>query len=327
MRTTIAAILLGIFFAVIAVKTIIKIPTLNTHITRWNIQSIDTMKFSRDLAREKLNDKNFPNIIDTQVSLIAKTGATHIAIATPYDEEFIPILSQWVRAARKYKLKVWFRGNLAGWEGWFEYSKIDRKTHSQNIEKFIVSNSGLFEDGDVFASCPECENGGPGDPRQTGDIEGHRKFLIDEYQMTSSAFKKIKKVVVSNFNSMNYDVAKVIMDKNTTEKLGGIIVVDQYVSSPDKTVTDLEELSKETNGLIVLGEVGAPIPDIQGEMTDSQQNEWIAQLFKKLSESNKIIGINYWTGFGSSTEIWNAEYKPHLAVHTISTFFNPPLAP
>ncbi len=58
----------------------------------WKFQSIDTMKTSRDLAREHLKDPNFSDVVDRQVSDIAKTGATHIAIATPYDDEFLPII-------------------------------------------------------------------------------------------------------------------------------------------------------------------------------------------------------------------------------------------
>src|SRR3990167_4248908 len=70
----------------------------------WEFQSIDTMKYSRDLSREKLNDPSFNTIINQQVAQIAGTGATHIAIATPYDEEFYPMLVRWVASARRNNL-------------------------------------------------------------------------------------------------------------------------------------------------------------------------------------------------------------------------------
>ncbi|MDP3888564.1 MAG: hypothetical protein Q8Q24_00825, partial [bacterium] len=108
------------------VRTLVS-PVPQKHIMEF--KSIDTMKYSRDIAREKLNDPSFDKVIDTQVKNIADTGATHVAIATPYDEEFLPILKRWVSSARKYNLKVWFRGNWSGWEGWFDYPKIDRSTH------------------------------------------------------------------------------------------------------------------------------------------------------------------------------------------------------
>ena len=66
----------------------------------WNVQSIDTMKYSRDTAREKADSKSFEEVIKRQVKDIADTGATHVGISTPYDAEFIPYLTKWVTAAR-----------------------------------------------------------------------------------------------------------------------------------------------------------------------------------------------------------------------------------
>ena len=67
----------------------------------WNFQAIDTMKYSRDLSREKLNDLTFDITIERQIKQIADTGATHVGIATPYDEEFLPVLKRWVKYARQ----------------------------------------------------------------------------------------------------------------------------------------------------------------------------------------------------------------------------------
>src|SRR3989344_5208595 len=165
----------------------------------WQVQSIDTMKYSRDIAGEKLKDTSFDRVIEDQVDKIARTGATHIAIATPYDEEFLHFLRRWVNAARKKNLLVWFRGNFSGCEGWFGYAKINPDEHLTKTKNFIENHADLFSDGDIFTSCPECENGGPGDPRQTRDVDGHRRFLIDEYNVAKSAFSKINKKVLPGF--------------------------------------------------------------------------------------------------------------------------------
>src|SRR3989344_6773908 len=206
----------------------------------WQFQSIDTMKYSRDIAREKLGDPAFDSVIDTQVKNIADAGATHIAIATPYDEEFIPFLARWVKSARKYNLSVWFRGNWSGWEGWFGYTGIRREEHLQKTKDFIAKHADLFADGDVFSACPECENGGPGDPRQTGDVAAYRQFLVSEYQVTQGSFKKIKKNVSSNYFSMNGDIADLIMERPTTAVLGGLVTIDHYVASPDQLISDIK---------------------------------------------------------------------------------------
>src|SRR5690606_12731663 len=79
----------------------------------WEIRAVDTMKFSRDAAREDIPD----SAIIAELTAIKQVGATHVGIATPYDEEFYPMLKRWVEHARDLDLKIWFRGNFSGWEG------------------------------------------------------------------------------------------------------------------------------------------------------------------------------------------------------------------
>lgn len=291
--------------------------------TFWEFQSIDTMKYSRDLARQKLNDPDFDKVIDEQIKNIAQVGATHVAISTPYNEEFLPILRRWVKAARDHNLKVWFRGNFAGWEKWFDYQKIDRKTHLEKTKEFILENHDLFEDGDVFTACPECENGGPGDPRKTGDVSGYRKFLIDEYKITKAAFREIGKNVTSNFDSMNMDVAMLVMDKETTQALGGVVTVDHYVAKPEDLVFDLKILSKVSEGKIVLGEFGAPIKGLHGQMSEKDQALWIEKVLAELVRMPDFKGVNYWVNVGGSTEIWNVKGDARQAAETIKKFYQP----
>ncbi len=288
---------------------------------RWKVTSIDTVKYSRDLAREKENNEEFLNTIDKQVKVIAETGATHISIGTPYDEEFIPFLTKWVKSARTYGLKVWFRGNFSGWEKWFGYPRIDRDEHKKLVAEFINKNGELFEDGDIFTSCPECENGGPGDPRQNSDLEGHRRFLIDEYAITKNEFRSVGKNVTTNYFPMNGDVARLVMDMETTRNLGGIVTVDHYVRDPEKLNNDLTELALLSGGKIVLGEFGAPIPDIHGQMTEGEQSDWVGKTMELLSGNSNVIGINYWTNKGGSTEIWNKDYSPKKTVEVLTRYF------
>ena len=291
----------------------------------WEIQSIDTVKYSRDLAREKQEDISFDEIMEDQVINIALTGATHVALGTPYDEEFIPFLVRWVSVARKHDLKVWFRGNFSGWEGWFGYKRINRQQHLSLLEKFILANGGLFEDGDIFSACTECENGGPGDPRRTGDVKGHREFLINEYKVTSDAFRKIGKNVRSNFFPMNGDVARLIMDKATTQKLGGIVTIDHYVATPEILLKDIAEIADTSGGKVFLGEFGAPIPDIHGRMSETEQSQWIRSALGKLSKVPELVGLNYWVSYGGSTKLWEDNNEPRMAVFAIVNYFKPKL--
>jgi hypothetical protein len=269
-----------------------------------------------------LQKPSFDAAIDMQVKNIAKTHAKYVAIATPYDDEFLPILKRWVKAARKYKLHVWYRGNFSGWEGWFGYAHITRATHKQKLEQFITQNPDLFQNGDIFTPCPECENGGAGDPRQTGDVSGFRAFMIDEYTLTQQLFTKMHKTVHSNLASMNYDVANLVMDKKTTAAMGGIVTVDHYVSSAEKLALDLDMLAQKTGGKVVLGEFGAPIPDLHGSMTPDEQADWVHLVLSKVTQSYAVVGVNYWVNVGGSTQIWDANGTPSPAVDVITAIFS-----
>lgn len=289
----------------------------------WEMQSIDTVKYSRDVAGQYLNDPSFDKTIEDQVKKIASTGATHIALGTPYDERFVPFLKRWVQISRRNGLKIWFRGNFSGWEEWFSYDRIGREEHKVLLAEFIKNNGNLFEDGDYFTSCTECENGGAGDPRLTGDIEGFRQFLIDEYQISKQEFRLIDKNVATNYFPMNYDVASLIMDQETTKALGGVVVIDHYVGTPEKTNDDVNILAEKSGGKIVIGEFGAPIPDIHGVMNNDQQADWIDKTFFLLSQNKNLIGINYWTAFGGSTTVWNYDGTERKAVEILRKYFSP----
>lgn len=296
------------------VSPLVKVPL-------WQVRSIDTMKYSRDLAREKAKDSSFDQLIDLQVAQIASTGASHVAIATPYDSEFVPFLTRWVEAARRYHLSVWFRGNLSGWEEWFDYPPVSTKEHIEGVVSFIKENPMLFENGDYFSSCPECENGHLGDPRSKWKVEDYRQFLLDEHQAVSQAFRDIGKNVNISLNSMNYDVATLVMDEETTRSLGGVVAIDHYVSDSHKLARDVEVIAKKSGGQVFLGEYGAPIPDLNGKMTGDEQARWLNEALTDLASSKSLIGVNYWVGVGGSTELWNVSGVASPAVSVISDFY------
>ena len=155
----------------------------------FDLQSIDTMKYSRDTARNKSVTKEIPNFVKAAATL----NPTHIAISTPYDEEFYPVLKIWVSEARKHKLKVWFRGNFSSWEGWFDYPKFENPNdHNWKTSTFIQNHPDLFEDGDIFTPVPEPENGGFGDPRRGEDIkQKFFAFLPESNQTCKVSFEII----------------------------------------------------------------------------------------------------------------------------------------
>lgn len=289
----------------------------------WQIKSIDTMKYSRDVAAQALNDPSFDSTIDMQVRLIKEQGANYVAIATPYDEKFVPVLARWVAAARRYNLHVWFRGNFSGWEGWFGQSRdLSRQEHLEMTRDFIQNHKDLFRHGDIFSPCPECENGGSGDPRSNGDIGGFRKFMVDENKAAAEEFKKIGKNVATNFASMNYDVATLVMDHETTLEMGNLIVIDHYIKTPDKLSADINSLSTKTGAQIFLGEFGAPIADITGPLDEQQQAAWIDNALKLMTQKEVVIGINYWVATGGSTAIFHEDGSKKPAAEVVKKYFS-----
>lgn len=315
--------ILGVFLLIGVILVRPVLAEASSHVPWWQIQSVDTMKYSRDKAAAALEDLSFDTVIDEQVKQIADVGATHVAIATPYDERFIPVLTRWVKSARTHGLNVWFRGNFAGWEGWFDEEKISREQHKKLTKAFIDKHADLFEDGDLFSPCPECENGGPGDPRQTKDIIGHRQFLIDLYKISRDTFQKRGKNVHTNIHSMNGDVAELIMDEDTTRQLGGIVTIDHYVASPTRLAADIKRISTKSKGKVVLGEFGAPIPDIHGRMSEKEQADWIKQALKEIAPLPELIGVNYWVNVDGSTALWSHEGQPKQAVEVLASFYTP----
>jgi hypothetical protein len=290
-------------------------------VQHWEIQSIDTMKASRDQARKALKTPDYEKVVDQQMSEIADTGANYVAIGTPYDDEFSPVLKMWVKSARKYGLHIWFRGNFSGWEGWFGYPPMDRETHITKTREFILAHPTLFQDGDLFSSCPECENGAKLDTGNQTALTEYKAFLIADYQSTKQAFADINKNVESNFYAMNGHLATLIMDPETTQALDGLVVVDHYVKTPEQLASDIKALAAQSGGKVVLGEFGAPIPDIHGKMTEAEQKDWIEKSLMLMKDIPELRGINYWTSTGGSTALWSDGGKPRSAVDVMKTFY------
>ena len=291
----------------------------------FHVQSIDTMKYSRDRAEQVLNNPPaFDSLINKQMAFIEAAGATHVAINTPYDARFIPVLERWVYSARAHHLSVWFRGNFSGWEGWFGYEKIDRDEHKRLLTEFIRNNPSLFVSGDIFTPCPECENGGPGDPRQSGDNDGYNSFLVEEKEIADAEFRSVHKLVPV-YVSMNADIARYILTPLVASKLGGTILIDHYTRSVEQFAVDIKSLRESLHANIGIGEFGAPIPDLNGEMSDAEQGKFVHALFDVLYLGNDVVPVtNYWVLKGGSTALLNDDNTPRQAYKELSAYYKAP---
>lgn len=293
----------------------------------WSYQCIDTMKYSRDSAREFMSKPEYANtFISNELRIVKSLGATCVSIATPYDEEFIPLLTKWVDVARTYGLGVWFRGNFAGWEGWFSYPKLKSTAeHNAKLTEFVTKHPDLFKDGDILSPAPEAENGLLGNPwRSKAASQQLRDFVVSSTQNCKAALAQIKKNIPCGYFSANGDVARDVYNHDVLEINGGLTVIDHYVSSSEKMGKDLDAYASKHQLPIMIGEFGAPIPDINGKMTEVQQADFIRQLLHQFyTHKNTIVGINYWVLRGGSTSLLNDDGSERLAANVVRDFLMP----
>lgn len=287
----------------------------------WSIKSIDTMKTSRDRAKWGIQSVNYKQ----ELLRIKESGANYVTVDTPYDEEFYPYLKSWADEAHRIGLKVWFRGNWSGWEGWNNYPKtISRVQHITKTANFIKKHQEVFRDGDSFTACPECEYGGPGNPLETGDIEGFRKFIIDEYISVRAEFDKVNKEVNVGWISMNPDVAKAIYTKEMLNMTGGVITLDYFVKDVKELQAGLDYFQEKFPDVkILIGEFGAPIKDINGQMSEDTQAVFINQILKYLTSRKDILGVNYWVSTGGETELFNQDLVFKKVANIIKNYYDP----
>lgn len=324
MKKKIAAVILIGFFAFLFSTAFLlaKQPVNALSATTWKIQSIDTMKYSRDGVRDSAIVQNIPLFVQE----VAALKANYIAIDTPYDEEFHPVLTSWVTAARKNNLHVWFRGNFSSWEGWFNYPQMkDPNEDHVLVKSFILQHPDLFQDGDIFTPVPEPENGVIGDPRTSDQkAKDFNTFLIASYNNCVASFQQIHKQVTCGYFSMNGDVASTVLTQQTVKQIGNTIVIDHYVDSPEKMGEKIDELSNTFHAQIVIGEFGGPIPDINGDMTDTQQADFVGKLLDQIySRRSVVTGLNYWVLGGGSTALLNDDFTPRPVAQVLKNYYSP----
>ncbi len=272
----------------------------------WKWECIDTMKYSRDTAKAwDGKEKELVNEINSQILAIKESGANCVSLGTPYDDEFIQFLSKWVTKARQNNLHVWFRGNFSGWEEWFEYPKLEKKEdHLAKTFNFILNNSNLFENDDIFTPAPEPENGVFGNPwKDENSKKEFNTFLIQSFETCQKAFTKIGKKVKCGAFSTNYDVAEQAILLQTAKQVGDI-TIDHYIANTEQYGSDIQKIFNKFNVPVFIGEFGAPIPDLNGDLDENEQEKIISLIIKQIYEKKDIVqGLNYWTLKGGSTEI------------------------
>ncbi|MBI4137621.1 hypothetical protein HY469_06175, partial [Candidatus Roizmanbacteria bacterium] len=291
----------------------------------WPYECIDTMKTSRDKARVWRDSDMLNDHIERQMQTIVDMGGNCVALDTPYDDEFLFYLRKWVSAARRHNLHIWYRGNFSSWEGWFDYPKgMTTDEHIQKTSEFIVENADLFADGDIFTPSPEAENGGPFNQVEPDEYGVFRAYLIREHAEAQKAFELIGRDVKTNWLSMNGGLARRMLDQDTINKLDKAVSLDHYIKTPQEMGEYITYFADTFGSRVVIGEWGAPIPDINGPMNETQQAAFIESLLWEMyKEREHIDGINYWVLYDGSTSLMEPNENYRDAMYEIQNYFKP----
>lgn len=122
---------------------------------------------------------------------------------------------------------------------------------------------------------------------------------------------------------MNGDIARQVLTQNTVNNLG-VVVIDHYVSDPSEVGQIVDDLYAKFGKPIVLGEFGAPIPDINGNMTDEEQAQFIQTILHFLyARRDRVQGLNYWVIAGGSTALYTDTQEPKAVANSILQYYNP----
>jgi len=130
----------------------------------WPVQSIDVMKYSKDVICSPPSTST----VDTQLGFIKASGANYVAVSGYYDNPScasdIPLLNKWNTEARAVGLNVWWRMKDLSWEGDYSVTKATSTIvggfHQTNMDNWITANPNLLQKGDILTPFAEVQNGG-----------------------------------------------------------------------------------------------------------------------------------------------------------------------
>lgn len=131
----------------------------------WELQSVDVMKYSKDV----LCSPPTTTFVDAQLDKAVDIGANFVAVSGYYDEPScnstgaITTLTRWVEGARAHDLHVWFRFKNKAFEGDYSTTKStspDGMRHQKLMVDWIAAHANLIEEGDIFTPNAEPQNGG-----------------------------------------------------------------------------------------------------------------------------------------------------------------------
>lgn len=270
--------------------------------TDWSIQSIDSMKSTKDAVCGQRDLTWIDNWLDKAKEL----GANYVAISMPYDNptcaDSTDYANRWIQAIRSKGLHVWHRRMPLAFEGIYSTPKAGNNFLTQ-ISNYIIAHPDQYQSGDIFTPIPEPQNGGISGFSscngycQFSSISAFNSWLRDAITRSNQAFSQVGisgiKVGYFGFDGFvtwgdNNPDWHGILEDSTIQAMGNIITIDHYPEAVgenmDNSLTQLE--TKYPTAQIVIGEWGT----ITGGDTQSQ----VISSMGGAKKHPHVIGFNYW---------------------------------
>lgn len=301
----------------LATPTLLPTQTISKSKT-WEIQSIDSMKETKDRVENQRSDDFINRWLDAAVEL----GATHVAIDTPMTSpkgnQSIDYTRKWLQPLRGRGLKVNHRHPILSMEGDYGVHKDPNQDFVRIIDAYIRTNRDFFQDGDLFG-IPEITNVGINGVNCSSNCIFSNKDLfnlfLQKYTIqTRQAFSDIglsgvrvggfegyDGFIAAGLNNPNWQ-GKSFLDHQTVEIFGNIIAIDHYPKNIATMDSDLRVIQSIWPGRkLFIGECG---------MINGESPMEFRQCLEVFRQHTEIFGMNYWhMGMGGPESLLNEDFS------------------
>jgi hypothetical protein len=328
----------------------------NIVVPSWPVQSVDAMKYTKDV----MCGQPTSTFIDSWLDRAVEIGATHVAIATPYQDvtcsgqtiSAITFTMAWIDQIRDHNLKVWHRHPNLKFEGIYSQTKDrspDGFRHIKNITDFIALDAtypDLIQPGDLFTPEAEPQNGGINGVTtcsqsicmfsSTADFNEWLRLA----QLASELALKAQGIPVAttvgdpngvlvgldgfdgfitfgNNNPSHLGTSKI--EAATVAAKHNIIGIDHYPSGGDTMAIDLEELRDVwPSADVFISEYGT----IYSGLTDAQREQLIIDTFDAFVARSWVKGVGYWQfGPGGNEALINSDFTKRAHFDEVQGYY------